>query len=383
MRKIRIVHTSDLHLDTSFAASGFPSRLGDRKREAIRGTLRRVLEEARAGEADLVLIAGDLFEHDRITGDTIEFLKRQFELLGSIRVFIAPGNHDPYLSGSPYCDERWPPNVHIFREEEFHSLVLEDLGVRVTGFGFNRTFLPERHFTRLRPLPGDAVNIVVSHGSDVGSVPEGKSQHGPFDISEIAGKNVDYCALGHYHEQRPVRNAIDRTEVWYSGIPEGRGWDEAGKLGYLRVEIAGGEVSVQGVPCNRYPLETITIDCEGFATREQIVEALLARCGSGEIDPEAIVRVRLTGPVDPRLDLSTGEIEERLAGRALHFHWEDRTRPALDLEEIAGENTLRGRFVRLMNERLAAEADPLERERIERARLYGLEALAGREVRPR
>ena len=36
-----------------------------------------------------------------------------------------------------------------------------------------------------------------------------------------------------------------------------------------------------------------------------------------------------------------------------------------------------------MNERLAATADPLERDRIERARLYGLEALAGREVRPR
>ena len=55
----------------------------------------------------------------------------------------------------------------------------------------------------------------------------------------------------------------------------------------------------------------------------------------------------------------------------------------VEVHEIAGENTLRGRFVRLMNERLAATADPLERERIERARLYGLEALAGREVRPR
>ena len=106
MRTVRIVHTSDLHLDTSFSGSGFPSRLGDRKREAIRATLRRILETARDEQVDLVLIAGDLFEHERITPDTVEFLKRQLESVDPIRVFMAPGNHDPYLRGSPYHDER-------------------------------------------------------------------------------------------------------------------------------------------------------------------------------------------------------------------------------------------------------------------------------------
>ena len=146
-RQIRFIHTSDVHLDTSFAGSGFPSRLGDRKREAIRSTFRRILEDAKRVPVDLVLIAGDLFEHDRITPDTVQFLKQQFESLGRIRVFISPGNHDPFLPGSPYHDETWPGNVHIFRDEEFRSVELPELGARVSGFGFTRTHL-EEHGTR-------------------------------------------------------------------------------------------------------------------------------------------------------------------------------------------------------------------------------------------
>src|SRR5206468_4023212 len=148
------------------------------------------IEDAKRETVDFVLIAGDLFEHDRITPDTVQFLKQQFESLGGIRVFISPGNHDPYLRGSPYHDEAWPANVHIFRSEEFRSVELPDLGARVVGFGFNRTQLEEHHFARLDRLADDAVNIVVSHGSDLGRVPEGKAKHGPLSIEEVAGNNI-------------------------------------------------------------------------------------------------------------------------------------------------------------------------------------------------
>ena len=297
MTPIRFIHTSDIHLDTSFSSAGFPSRLGDRKREAIRGTFRHILEDARREAVDLVLIAGDLFEHDRVTPDTIEFLKQQFESLGPIPVFIAPGNHDPCLRDSPYCEEAWPRNVHIFQEEEFRSVELPGKGVRVTGFGFNRTQLQEHPFLKLPVLPGDAWNLVLAHGSDVGGVPAGKTAHGPFTIDEIAGKNVIYCALGHYHQQRPVANPLDATQVWYCGIPEGRAWDEEGSCGYLLGEIGdGGALSVKSCPTNQYPFATITLDCDGYATREQIVDALLGLRGSA-FDAKTILRVRLEGSI--------------------------------------------------------------------------------------
>ena len=237
MRPVRFIHTSDVHLDTSFSGSGFPSRLGDRKREAIRGTFRRIMEDARIREVDFVLIAGDLFELERITPDTFEFIKQQLAALGSVRVFISPGNHDPCVQGSPYREESWPGNVHIFAEEEFRSIELPEAGVRITGFGFAHHSLEEHHFQKLPILSTGLFNIVLSHGSDVSCVPAGKAKHGPFDVGEIAGKNVHYCALGHYHQQHRIPNSIDGAQVWYCGIPEGRGWDEEGACGYLLGEI--------------------------------------------------------------------------------------------------------------------------------------------------
>jgi DNA repair exonuclease SbcCD nuclease subunit len=383
MRPLRIVHTSDVHLDTSFAASCLPSALGTKKREAIRATFRRILEDARAAEVDLVLVPGDLFDHERVTADTVAFLKRQFEQVSPIRVFIAPGNHDPYVHGSPYHEASWPANVHIFRDEEWRAVELLDLGVRVTGFAFNRSALRDRHFARLPVLSADAVNVVVAHGSDLGRAPVGKSQHGPFEIGEIARKNVTYCALGHYHEQRRLENPWDGTEVWYSGIPEGRGFEEPGELAYLRVEIADGRAAVERIGCNHIPLCDLVLDCDGFSTREQVLDALLARRGL-DFGALSIVRVRLTGAVDPSLELAAPELEDRLEGAALHFQWDDRTVPAVDLGSFAGQSTLSGRFVRLFDERLAdAGLDPAEREKLERARLYGVQALLGYEVHPR
>lgn len=381
MKPVRFIHTADVHLDTSFSGSGFPSRLGDRKREAIRGTFRRILEDARLQNVDFVLIGGDLFESERITPDTVEFLKHQFEALQGIRVFIAPGNHDPFVKGSPYKEEAWPANVHIFGSEEFQPVELPDIGVRITGFGFAHPFLEERYFQRLPVLPDGLLNIVLAHGSDASRVPAGKAKHGPFLVEDIAGKNVRYCALGHYHQQHRLLNPIDAAEIWYAGIPEGRGWDEEGACGYLCGEIVEGRMRIESRLCSQFNLNTLAIDCEAFSTREQILDAILEH-KDRQYDSKTILRVRLRGAVDPKLDLSLTELEARLAGECLFLQWEDQTHPAFDFESLAQEKTLRGRFVRTLNDRIAAAAEK-DRAVLERARIYGVQALNGREVRLR
>jgi DNA repair exonuclease SbcCD nuclease subunit len=241
--------------------------------------------------------------------------------------------------------------------------------------------MDDHHFQRLPVLSDEFFNIVLTHGSDVSRVPAGKSKHGPFTIDEIAGKNIQYCALGHYHQQHRVPNPVDETPVWYSGIPEGRGWDEEGACGYLAGEIENGDVHVVGRFCSQYNLNTLTVDCDTYSTREQILDAILEQRGI-LYDSKTILRVQLLGALDPRLDLSLTELEERLAGEVLYIRWEDQTHPALDFDSIALEKTLRGRFVRILNERIA-EAAENERTMLERARLYGVQALSGREVRLR
>jgi hypothetical protein len=123
------------------------------------------------------------------------------------------------------------------------------------------------------------------------------------------------------------------------------------------------------------------VNCDEFTSREQIVDAILLQGGKA-LNKRTILRVRLLGSVDPRLDLSTSELEARLADEVLQVFWEDRTEPAMDFESIAAENTLRGRFARTMNDRIEKAAGG-ERAVLERARLYGLQALLRQEVRLR
>jgi hypothetical protein len=116
------------------------------------------------------------------------------------------------------------------------------------------------------------------------------------------------------------------------------------------------------------------VNCDGFTSREQIVDAVLAQAGT-LFDERTILRIELTGYLESGLDLSIPELEQRLSGRALFVRWEDRTRPAIDFEAAAQERTLRGRFARTMNDRIAAASTPAEKAVLERARLHGFRAL--------
>ena len=64
---IRLIHTADIHLDACFANANMPPNFGNRRRQSLRDVFSGILERARASAADAVLIAGDLFEHDRVT----------------------------------------------------------------------------------------------------------------------------------------------------------------------------------------------------------------------------------------------------------------------------------------------------------------------------
>lgn len=101
----RILHFADLHLDRSFAGLGMASTEADKRRWELRDALRRIVDLAIERQCDVITIGGDLYEHDRVTLDTGNFLVEQFRRFPG-RVFIAPGNHDPYKPDALYTSHR-------------------------------------------------------------------------------------------------------------------------------------------------------------------------------------------------------------------------------------------------------------------------------------
>ena len=84
-----------------------------RRRAELRDAVTRALALGRERAVDAICVAGDVYEHDYVTEDTVSFLRDSFATAG-VPVLVAPGNHDPYLPGSAWQRTDWPANVHLF-----------------------------------------------------------------------------------------------------------------------------------------------------------------------------------------------------------------------------------------------------------------------------
>ena len=74
---IRIIHAADLHLDSPFSALP-PDKARQRRRES-REIPNRLADLAIRRQADLVLLAGDLFDGARVYPETLEMLRAALE----------------------------------------------------------------------------------------------------------------------------------------------------------------------------------------------------------------------------------------------------------------------------------------------------------------
>ena len=130
---VKIVHAADFHLDSAFGALS-TEQARQRRRES-RELLTRLCNYVNQNGVDLVLLAGDLFDSDTTYRETLEALS---EALGAMqaRVFIAPGNHDPYSAKSPYATLSWPENVHVFTSKTVERVELPELQCAVYGAAF-------------------------------------------------------------------------------------------------------------------------------------------------------------------------------------------------------------------------------------------------------
>lgn len=202
-RRLRLLHTSDLHL------TGNAAQLS---------ALAAVIDVARDEDVDAVLVAGDLFDHGRVPDDAIDGAVEQLGRLDR-PVVVIPGNHDCVGRGSVYerADlSRAGDHVVFVGAPEGAEVLLKELGLALWCRGI------EDHDPRHRPLAGYRIppagwwQVVVTHGHFVrrGEVSERSSQ---VHQDEIAALACDYVALGHWHHFLDV--STDGVAAYYCGSP--------------------------------------------------------------------------------------------------------------------------------------------------------------------
>ena len=159
------------------------------------------------------------------------------------------------------------------------------------------------------------------------------------------------------------------TTYAYPGCLMGRGFDECGAKGALRVTIEEKQVRTEFVPVAGRTYEILSV-----AAGDDPLAAIRAA-----LPPEHAgdcYRIELTGEAD-RVDVAA--LEDALGGEFFSLSVRDRTVPRKALWAEAGEDTLRGRCLRELKARCDAAEGGDRETAVQAARL--LTALMdGREV---
>jgi len=368
---MRFVHTADVHLDACFASSRMPAHVANRRRQSIRDVFHSIVQRTREWPADALLIAGDLFEQERVTRDTVAFILAELASLDTIPVIIAPGNHDPFIPASPYAVETWPNNVHMFSVPAWSALALHEGRLQVHGFAFDGFDISVNPYGALQVPEDGALHIAVAHGSERGHQPPEAKLYAPFDAASMVLPGLRYVALGHFHRVTEIRG-ISGTDMWYPGMPEGQGFDEAGPRHYLEVEIDDGLVRVNPVGSSRVVYAVYEIDCSSLVTAQQVLDQL--RVWSAQVSTPQVARVTLTGPCRSSIVAELPAIHDAAAPDFEHLLLLDETTPAEDFDELARETSTLGAFIRRLNEEIGDAPDPQRKRMLERAREIGLAA---------
>jgi len=370
-REIRILHTSDLHLDASFRASGVRSERVRERCQAHLDAFGRVVELAVREQADLLLVAGDLFEGAHARLATARHVARRLADWGR-PALLAPGNHDPLVPRSVYRLIEWPANVTLF-EPRWSARAFPELGLTVHGRGFAA---PEESAPLLEGLEisGPGVHVVVAHGSDVSCRPDRHHPYRPFRPEELDALPAAYVALGHYHGFTALATA--RVRAVYCGSPIPQGFHETGAHGAVLARLGPQGVSADLLEIDARRFVSLDVDVTGADTHAGVVEKVRQALDEGGLGRD-FVRLRLTGSLPPDLELDAAGFADALPGSAHHLEVRDATQPEYDLDALSGDATVRGLFVRALRGRLDSAPDDEERERARRALYFGLDAFAG------
>lgn len=356
---MKFIHCADLHIDSKIEKLS-PEKSQQRREEVLRA-FERLVDFAVENNVSAVLIAGDMFDVQKITKRSASRIISAISGASSVDFLYLCGNHDQLNQVFNY---QTPSNFKMFSTEftifRYGNVVVG--GVDVSN-NLTNSLYDQIKFDK------DDFNILCMHGQ----IADYKSK----DNSEIISlpllkdKNIDYLALGHYHSHSIGQ--IDQRGLYaYSGCLEGRGFDELGDKGFILVDTEK-ENFINFIKFSTRSFNIETFDLTEFSdyseARSKILEQVKNKYSSSDI-----VRVLLKGEIGTDFYIDQKELENRLAELFFYAEVEDKTELSIKQEDYLLDKTAKGEFLRLVWE------SDLTQEQKKKIINCGLNALKGEEL---
>ncbi len=367
---MKIIHTGDIHLDSSFTSQNVLE--AQKRRTALRSAFSSLMLYARTEKVDLFLICGDLFDDESVTKDTLTSICSQMADLKECTFIITPGNHDPYKDGSPYKLIEFPENVFIFTSPSLSYIDIAGTNVRVYGSAYLSDTKEEFTSENIPILDKQKINILMHHG-DIGVK---GSPYSSISTSVIEKCGFDYVALGHVHKGSEI-SSLGSTCYAYCGCLEGRDFGECGYKGAIVGEIEKGKAELRHVRFSSKRYETVKIDVTGNEAFADCISTVTEKCVS--YGDDTLLRIEFSGVVSEGFIIDENLLRLSLPNPS-YLEIKDKTLPLLNMKSLKEDKTLAGEFYRALEEKLFSDNDQ-EKETASMALKYGLRAIYGMELK--
>jgi len=230
---MKFIHIADVHLDIPFRVLE-TKNLSEKRRLEQRNAIKKVIEYIKENDIPYLFICGDFYEQEYVKLSTIEYINKLFETIPKTKIFIVPGNHDPYIKNSYYARYSFAPNVKIFKE---NIEKIEDGSINIYGYGFEDFYMKKSKYQEIQIEDKNKINILLTHGELDGS--ENTSNlYNPLSKTYLKELGFDYIALGHIH--KISYNEEENQKIVYPGSLVSLGFDELGKHGMILRRNKGG-----------------------------------------------------------------------------------------------------------------------------------------------
>ena len=330
---MKFVHMADMHFDGPFTVLNNRNKLGEKRRLEQREAFKKVIQYVKENNIEYLFIAGDLYENEYIRRTTIEYINNLFKDIPNTKIYITPGNHDPYINGSMYKTFKWSDNVYIFNSE---IKVIEEDDCDIYGFGFNDFYCRNSDIENIKIKNKEKINILITHGTLNGGTIE-DMEYNPLNKNMLKEIGFDYVALGHIHKLD--YNNEENQRIAYPGSTISMGFDELGKHGVIVGELDKENIKLEFIEIDNKEFKELELDIGDVSSIEELIEKI------NELKLEENIFYKLIFIGDKNFEINKYKLFQFITNENI-IKIKDNTKIKINLEEISKNNNLKGIFVK-------------------------------------
>lgn len=344
---MKFIHVSDIHIGMSPDPTMFWSK--DRAND-IKNTFSNVISKCKSEDVDLLLISGNLFNHQPLTSE-LQYVNDLFKTIPDTKIIIIAGSADHIKHNSPVLNFKFNENVHYFLNETEFSIDIKNVSYVIHGFSYFSLEDTTPIINSITPEKDGKIHLLIAYGGD--------SNHSPFDIDMLSRKNFSYVALGSMHNF----TTLIENKVYYSGSPEPLSADDTGNHGIIIGELnefTQKIINIHFESIAKVSYLPINIKINGSSDEEEIVEIVMKdiiKYGS-----QNIYKIKISGLRNPDLEIS----KDIFKGNIRILDIIDNTTPKYDFVKLSSEHPqdMIGAYIRKMT------SGNIELSEIEKRALY-------------